>query len=60
MDAATTMPLREQVWKRLASDMRPGKLEEICRTVPFAQLPGAFDDFIASRIRGRVVIDLNE
>ena len=54
------MPQREEVWRRLASDMRPGHLKEICRTVPFGQLPGAFDDFIASRIRGRVVVDLNE
>jgi acrylyl-CoA reductase (NADPH) len=54
------MPVRQEVWRRLASDMRPAHLKEICRTVPFAQLPGVFDDFIASRIRGRVVIDLNE
>jgi putative YhdH/YhfP family quinone oxidoreductase len=54
------MPLRVQVWKRLATDMRPGHLQEICRTVPFARLPGAFDDFIGARIRGRVVVDLNE
>jgi len=54
------MPRREQVWKRLATDMRPGHLQEICRTVPFGQLPGAFDDFVAARIRGRVVVDLNE
>ena len=54
------MPVRQDVWRRLASDMRPGHLKEICRTVPFGQLPSVFDDFIASRIRGRVVIDLNE
>ena len=54
------MPVRQEVWRRLASDMRPGHLKEICRTVPFGQLPSVFDDFIASRIRGRVVIDLNE
>ena len=53
------MPLRQEVWKRLATDMRPAHLKDICRTVPFEQLPGAFDDFIASRIRGRVVVDLN-
>ncbi len=55
-----TMPLRQEVWKRLATDMRPGHLKEICRTVPFGQLPQVFDDFIASRIRGRVVVDVSE
>ena len=54
------MPVRQEVWGRLASDMRPGHLKEICRTVPFGQLPSVFDDFVGSRIRGRVVIDLNE
>ena len=54
------MPVRQDVWRRLATDMRPGHLKEICRTVPFGQLPSVFEDFIASRIRGRVVIDLNE
>jgi putative YhdH/YhfP family quinone oxidoreductase len=53
------MPLRQEVWKRLATDMRPTHLKDICRSVPFEQLPAVFEDFIASRIRGRVVVDLN-
>jgi len=53
------MPLRQEVWQRLASDMRPAHLKDICRSVPFEQLPAVFDDFIASRIRGRVVVDLS-
>ena len=53
------MPLRQEVWRRLATDMRPAHLKELARTIPFDDLPGAFDDFIAARIRGRVVVDLN-
>ena len=53
------MPVRQEVWRRLAGDMRPAHLKEITRTIPFAELPSVFDKFIGAQIRGRVVIDLN-
>jgi hypothetical protein len=31
----------------------------MCRTIPFAQLPEVFDDFIQARIARRVVVDVN-
>lgn len=52
------MPQRQEVWRRLASDMRPPHLAQMARTVPFAQLPTVFDDFIASRAKGRLVVDV--
>ena len=53
------MPLREEVWRRLAGDMRPGHLKEISQTIPFAELPSVFEKFINAQMRGRVVVDLN-
>jgi putative YhdH/YhfP family quinone oxidoreductase len=53
------MPPREEVWRRLAGDMRPAHLKEMARTIPFAELPSVFDKFIAAQMRGRVVVDLN-
>ncbi len=53
------MPLRQEVWRRLAGDMRPAHLKEITRTIPFAELPSVFDKFIGAQIRGRVVVDLS-
>ncbi|MDW8468502.1 MAG: oxidoreductase [Burkholderiales bacterium] len=53
------MPLRERIWRRLAGELRPLMLEDICRTIAFDDLPRVFDDFIAARIRGRIVVDLN-
>ncbi len=50
--------LRQEVWRRLASDLRPAKLKEMAQTIPFDQLPSAFDRFIASQVRGRIVVDL--
>lgn len=55
-----TRPQREQVWQRLATDVRPEQLKAMTRTIPFSQLPGAFDDFIAAKVQGRVVVDLSE
>lgn len=53
------MPQRTEVWRRLASDMRPLHLVEMTRDVVFADLPAAFDDFIQGRIRGRVVVAIS-
>ena len=52
------MPQRAEVWRRLASDMRPTHLEQMTRTIPFEQLPSVFDDFIKSRAKGRTVVDI--
>lgn len=52
--------IRQAVWRRLASDMKPPLLKEMCRTIPFSQLPSAFDDFINAKVTRRTVVDLNE
>jgi len=52
--------LRREVWRRLAGDARPPLLKEMCRTIPFGDLPKAFDDFIDARVTRRVVVDLND
>ena len=53
------MALREKVWQRLGGDMKPAHLKTMTKTIPFAELPAAFEDFIAAKIRGRVVVDIN-
>jgi acrylyl-CoA reductase (NADPH) len=50
--------IRDMVWKRLASDLKPPLLKEMCRTIAFAQLPGVFEDFINAKVSRRVVVDL--
>jgi putative YhdH/YhfP family quinone oxidoreductase len=52
--------VRETVWRRLATDMKPPLLKEMCRTIPFGELPSAFGAFIDSKVTGRIVVDLNE
>ena len=52
------MPLRQEVWRRLATDMRPVHLKEMTKTVPFDQLPSVFNAFIESKATGRTVVDM--
>ena len=54
----TPMPLRKQVWARIAGDMRPTNLETLTRRIAFDALPGVFDDFMSARVRGRIVVDI--
>lgn len=57
---APSPELRERVWRRLASDMKPPLLREMARTVAFRDLPGVFDDFINAKVSRRIVVDLSE
>jgi acrylyl-CoA reductase (NADPH) len=52
--------IREMVWRRLATDLKPPLLKEMARTVPFSKLPSVFDDFINAKVTRRVVVDLAE
>jgi putative YhdH/YhfP family quinone oxidoreductase len=51
-------PRRSAVWARLADDLKPRHLAAMTRSVAFADLPQAFDDFIQGRVRGRTVIEI--
>lgn len=55
--AATAMPLRKQIWQRLAGELRPQRFEQIAHSVPFARLPEAFPMMLHGESRGRTVVD---
>jgi acrylyl-CoA reductase (NADPH) len=52
--------IRELVWRRMATDLKPPLLKEMARTIPLRELPTVFDDFINAKVSRRVVVDLNE
>jgi acrylyl-CoA reductase (NADPH) len=55
----TPRAVREQVWKRLASDLKPRHLDKIVtRTIDFDALPTAFDAYLKGGIIGRTVVRL--
>ena len=55
--SATPRDLRLEVWRRLASDLRPRHFDRlVTRTIAFEELPGAFDDYLKGRVIGRTVV----
>lgn len=56
---ACPMAQRLEVWRHLATDLKPRHLETgIARTVPLVQLPGVFQGFLDGTVTGRTVVDL--
>jgi len=57
--AATAMPLRHEIWHRLANEWRPPQLDKITRIIEFEQLPDAFTKMMSGNSRGRTVIKIS-
>lgn len=55
--AATPMPLRKQMWLRLASDLHINDLDKIAHRILLDELPQACASLIAGTSRGRYVVD---
>ena len=54
---ATPRASRLEVWNRIATDLKPAKLDRIAnRVVDFADLPAQFDDYLKGRVMGRAVV----
>lgn len=57
--AGTARDIREEVWRRLASDWKPAHLERICtREVRLAELPEVFAGMLAGGSFGRTLVAL--
>jgi NADPH2:quinone reductase len=57
----TQRALRERIWQRLATDLKPRHLDVIrSRIVSLAELPDVFPDFLQGRVRGRIVVRVQD
>lgn len=56
--AATPMPLRMQIWQRLALGLRPQQLDRVVRSIPFAGLAQVMQDMLRGQSHGRVVVNM--
>ena len=54
------MPLRLEVWRRLATDMKPKSLASIARQIDLAGLPEAFATLARGGARGRFVVSVSQ
>jgi putative YhdH/YhfP family quinone oxidoreductase len=57
--ASTPMPLRRQVWARLASDLKPRHLAEIAYGITLDALPDQFEKLLKGASRGRAVVRIS-
>jgi len=53
------MPPRLEIWRRLATDMKPKMLASIAREIDLAGLPDAFATLAAGNARGRFIVKLS-
>ena len=54
------MPLRQEAWQRLATDLDPVKLDLMTQEI---SLPQAFEAgrlIVQGKVRGRLVVDVNK
>ncbi len=55
----TPLPLRLEVWQRMAGDLKPRRLDDIVtREITLDELPDAFDGYIEGKITGRTLVRL--
>jgi acrylyl-CoA reductase (NADPH) len=54
--AATAMPLRQQIWHRLANELHPQHLGLLAHTIAFEQLPQIFPKMLNGESHGRTVV----
>jgi acrylyl-CoA reductase (NADPH) len=58
INANSPMPLRETVWRQIATSYRPRHLQAIARVIGLEELPHWLDRTLAGQARGRTVIDM--
>ena len=52
------MERRREVWRRLATDMKPAHLRTIAQEIPMSDLPDAFQTLLKGAARGRYVVKI--
>jgi putative YhdH/YhfP family quinone oxidoreductase len=53
------MAQRREVWRRLASDMKPRHLEAMTRSIGLDDLPSAFAAYLEGKVKGRTVVAIS-
>jgi NADPH2:quinone reductase len=56
--AMCPMDIRAEVWRRLATDMKPTQLVAIAHEIPLGGLPEAFDTLLKGAARGRFLVNV--
>jgi NADPH:quinone reductase-like Zn-dependent oxidoreductase len=54
--AMCPMEIRSEVWRRLATDMKPADLSAVAHEITLEGLPAAFETLLGGKARGRFVV----
>jgi NADPH-dependent curcumin reductase CurA len=55
---AYPMDTRREVWRRLATDLKPARLQSIAHEIALDDLPSAFEPLLKGAQQGRIVVRL--
>ena len=58
VNANSPLPLRQHIWQRIATDLKPKHLASIAREIRLDDLPAAFQSLIDNHSKGRIVVAL--
>ena len=57
----TPRPMREEVWARIATDLKPRHLDEVVtREITLDNLPGSFDTYLKGQVTGRTLVRIGD
>ncbi|MBX9472062.1 acryloyl-CoA reductase [Microcella sp.] len=56
----TGLPLREQAWARLATELDADVVDRIARPIPLSEAQSAATDLLAGRVRGRLSVSIGD
>jgi len=50
------MPYRQEIWQRLATDLKPSNLDQIARVIALDDVTGAVDEILQGKVKGRLLV----
>lgn len=54
--AMCPMSYRQDIWQRLATDLKPSNLDQIAETISLDALSSAIDDILHGKVKGRLIV----
>ena len=54
---ACPMAYRQEIWNRLATDLKPRHLTRLARVITLSELPNAVNDILQGKITGRLLVE---
>ncbi len=53
------VPLRKEVWRKLAGEWKPDGLPELCSEISLAELPDSIERMLQGKLKGRTIVNLD-